>query len=33
MFLSMQPANDLRIRYGCDTPSLYIPKMSLAAAE
>lgn len=33
MFLSMLPANDLRIRYGCDTPSIFIPDMSLAAAQ
>lgn len=31
IFLSMLPANDLRIRYGCDAPSLFIPKVSLAA--
>lgn len=32
IFLSMLPANDLRQRFGRDTPSLYIPSLTIAAA-
>ena len=32
MFASLIPATDLRLRYGCDSPSIYIPSMSLASA-
>jgi PmbA protein len=32
MLLSMTAANDMRHRYGCDTPSLLIAKMSIASA-
>lgn len=33
MIADMAAANDLRLRFGCDTPSLYIPKMSIASAS